>query len=85
MRCCLSSATCLIERQRVMRINGPHGWGLKCMDCQEGCARQMDSFRPEPDLEPSPQRDAGKVRVKRLDAKCADCGKEFDNRGALDA
>jgi hypothetical protein len=81
MRCCQTTATCLIERQRVMRINGPHGWSLPCMDCIEGCARQMDRHVPEPDLEPRPVRDAGKPKVKRPPDHCATCGKVV-TRGA---
>ena len=81
MRCCQTSATCLIERQRAMRLDGPFGWQIPCMDCIEGCARQMDRHTPEPDIAPSPQRDLGKPRVKRPNATCATCGKKV-TRGA---
>jgi hypothetical protein len=79
--CCLTPATCLSERQRVMRISGPFGWGIKCMDCIEGCARQMDRHVPEPDPHDTQSPVAVAKRVARPPDKCATCGKGI-TRGA---
>ena len=72
--CCLSKHSCLNERSHAMKMTGPFGWGIKCMDCIEGCARQMDEFKPEVDYAPIVER--GKWEKKRVALpKCADCGK----------
>lgn len=67
--CCLSAVTCLAERARTMRINGPHGWQMPCMDCVEGAARQMDRHKPEPDKAPS--------HGMSPRPRCAECGKKI--------
>jgi len=79
--CCLNSSTCLAERQRAMRLNGPFGWGIKCMDCIEGCARQMDKWRPEPDVHDT-QSPAARRKYDPLPPSfCSMCGKPI-TRGA---
>lgn len=74
---CLSFHQCLARRDEIFRRDAIWTRDHECTSCVIGTARRMDSFTPEPDLEPQPQRDAGKVRVKRTDAKCADCGKKI--------
>ena len=71
--CCQSKHTCLAERHRAMRLNGPFGWQIPCMDCIEGAARQMDNFTPEPDVEPIPLRNTGKPPAPP--PVCSVCGK----------
>ena len=81
MRCCQTSPTCLAERSRAMRISGPHGWSLPCMDCIEGCARQMDNHVPEPDVHDTQSKAAVAKRVARPPDTCATCGVKI-TRGA---
>jgi hypothetical protein len=69
--CCLQARTCLPERQRAMRQNGPFGWQIPCMDCVEGCARQMDNHVPDPDVSPDPYiAPAAKPRGPKPKAAC---------------
>jgi hypothetical protein len=81
MRCCQNATTCLIERARAMKLNGPYGWGIKCMDCVEGCARQMDKHVPEPDVHDTQSPIAVAKRVARPADVCSTCGKKI-TRGA---
>lgn len=75
---CANQLSCLARRSEIFRKPAVFTWDSECGCCIEGTARAMNTHKPEPDVEPQPQRDAGK-RKKKYENKCA-CGSEIERR-----
>ncbi len=75
---CATQHSCLARRSEIFRKPAVFTWDSECGCCVEGTARAMNAHKPEPDMEPQPQRDAGKPK-KKSENKCA-CGKQIARR-----
>jgi hypothetical protein len=53
---CLTKHKCLARRDVTFRKQPVFTWGEECISCFEGMARQMDVFKPEPDVDIEPYR-----------------------------
>jgi hypothetical protein len=78
---CLRATTCIAYRSNEFRKPPAFTWGSPCLDCHIGTARAMDMIPPEPDLEPKPLRDAGKVKAPP--STCTKCGKVISRGSSL--
>jgi hypothetical protein len=82
MRVCDQPYACVAERDRVMRLPSLYTWNNPCTSCKLGTERKMAAWKPEPDLEPKPLRDAGKPSLPVTLGPCSVCGKTVTTPGA---